>query len=272
MHPFVTIFGRDLSTYSLCALVGVCAAMLVVWRCSKRRGLDPADSLVALVFALVGLLIGGSLLYGITNLPLLVDIATSFGDYAGPLEWLGALASCFGGIVFYGGCIGAFVGLVLYSRSQRWELADRLDVFAVAVPIFHAFGRIGCFMAGCCYGIEWSGPGAVVFSEGIVAFANGAPRFPVQLVESGIEFALFAVMLALFFRGALRGRLVCVWALCYAPARFLLEFLRGDAYRGFLGPLSTSQWISIAVIVAAIAYLAVSARRARRERMAEAAG
>ncbi len=267
MHPFITVINRELSTYSLCALVGVLAAMLVVWHGSRRRGHDPSEGLVAFVAACAGLLIGGSLLYGITNLPLITDIAASRDAYASALDWLASIALCFGGSVFYGGLIGALAGLLVYARVRRWDalrLADGLDVFAVAVPLFHAAGRVGCFMAGCCYGIEWAGPGAVTFADAAVPFANGVARFPVQLVESAVELLLFAAVAALFSRGALRGRLVAVWALLYAPARFLLEFLRGDAYRGFLGPLSTSQWISLAVVVAAAAFLVAMSCRLRR--------
>ena len=109
-----------------------------------------------------------------------------------------------------------------------------------------------------------------MYTHDPIGLANGVPRFPVQLVEAGVELVLFLVLLGLFLRGRGRGKLMACWALAYAPARFLLEFLRGDAYRGFFGPLSTSQWISIAVFVATVAFLAWHRHRAAGGRRVQA--
>ena len=137
------------------------------------------------------------------------------------------LAACFGGSVFYGGLAGAVVAGSLFVRARGGRVLEHLDVFAVGIPLFHALGRVGCFLGGCCYGVEW--PGGVVYTHDPIGLANGVPRFPVQLVEAGVELVLFLVLLGLFLRGRGRGKLMACWALAYAPARFPLEFLRGDA-------------------------------------------
>ena len=90
------------------------------------------------------------------------------------------------------------------------------------------------------------------------------PRVPIQLIEAACNLVLFCVLLALFLRGVGRRRLIAVYGISYGVIRFVDEFWRGDEYRGFLGPLSTSQWISLAVIAASVALLVVLARRARR--------
>lgn len=259
MFPIVTLFGKDIGTYSLCVIAGILALMLCTWLLARRRGLAPDDEVIVMLVALAGMAVGGSLLYGATNAPLVAEIVRSYAAYDGFAAWVADLAACFGGSVFYGGLVGAVAAGCLFVRARGGRVLDHVDVFAVGIPLFHAIGRLGCFLGGCCFGVEWSG--GVVYAHSPIAFANGVPRFPVQLVEAGVELALFLVLLGLFLRGRGRGRLMAYWALAYAPARFLLEFLRGDAYRGFLGPLSTSQWISIAVFLAAVAFLAWSRRR-----------
>lgn len=260
MFPIVTVFGKEIGTYSLCVIAGILALLFCTWRLARRRGLVPEDEVVVMLVALAGMAVGGSLLYAATNASLIAQVVRSYGSYDGFLPWVADLAACFGGSVFYGGLVGAVVAGGVFVRVRGGRVLDHLDVFAVGIPLFHAIGRVGCFLGGCCFGVEW--PGGVVYERNPIEFANGVPRFPVQLVEAGVELALFLVLLGLFLRGRGKGRLMAYWALAYAPARFLLEFLRGDAYRGFLGPLSTSQWISIVVLVAAVAFLVWRRRRA----------
>ena len=268
MFPLVTLFGKEVSTYSLCAIAGILALMLCTWLLARRRGLVPEDEVVVMLVALAGMVVGGSLLYGATNASLVAKILGSYEAYDGFVPWAMDLAACFGGSVFYGGLAGAVVAGSLFVRARGGRVLEHLDVFAVGIPLFHALGRVGCFLGGCCYGMEW--PGGVVYTHDPIGLANGVPRFPVQLVEAGVELVLFLVLLGLFLRGRGRGKLMACWALAYAPARFLLELLRGDAYRGFFGPLSTSQWISIAVFVAAVAFLAWHRHRAAGGRRVQA--
>ena len=146
------------------------------------------------------------------------------------------------GIVFYGGllfyllsvdlCIRRFV---LYRRASSWGLV------ALIVPLFHGFARIGCYFGRCCYGIVMDGPFFAGFFE---------HRLPVQLMESGFNFLLFVALLLLYDRRKpLRGKLVRVYLWTYASFRFIIEFFRADALRGGFGPLSFSQWVSLAILL-----------------------
>ena len=124
---------------------------------------------------------------------------------------------------------------VLYKRASSWGLV------ALIVPLFHGFARIGCYFGRCCYGIVMDGAFFARFFE---------QRLPVQLMESGFNFLLFAGLLLLFYhRRALRGKLVRIYLWSYAAFRFLIEFFRDDAVRGGLGPLSFSQWVSLCVLL-----------------------
>ena len=114
-------------------------------------------------------------------------------------------------------------------------------------------------MGGCCYGVEagW-GP---VFYDSPIWMANGVHRVPIQLFEAVGNACIFSLLLALFVKDRLRGRLIAVYGISYGVLRFVDEFWRGDAYRGVWGPFSTSQWISLLVVVASVALLVVLHRR-----------
>ena len=109
-----------------------------------------------------------------------------------------------------------------------------------AFPLFHGFGRIGCFMAGCCYGVKLATP-AELF--GIFTL----DRLPVQLIEAGFEFLLFAVLLFCEKKQAKTDTLQ-IYLITYAIFRFCIEFFRGDAIRGIFLGFSTAQWVSLAII------------------------
>ena len=156
-----------------------------------------------------------------------------------------------GGFVFYGGLIGGIAGYFLGVKIARTKVMSFLNTFAFAIPFVHAFGRIGCFCAGCCYGMEYEGPLSV------------AGHFPVQLLESLLLFAFSFVMLAVIF---LRARnkfdihpdstacpLFLYYVLFYSFIRFFLEFLRGDEIRGQI-KIGSSLVLSISQVVSLILF------------------
>lgn len=262
MFPRITVFGWELGTYGICAGIGFLALLFCLWRLAPLRERKGDEEVVIVLLCIIPVVIGGSLLYGITNIPHIADTIAHAGDYSSPLALMGAIALSFNGIVYYGGLFGALACVVVYCRVKKVPLGDQLDLFAVGVPLFHLFGRIGCFMAGCCFGIEC--PIGFVYTLDPISWANGTARFPVQLLESACELVIFLVMLSLFRRESHRGNLIFGYLGAYAAVRFLDEFLRGDVYRGFLGPFSTSQWVSLGILVFLIVRLIVRHRRASR--------
>lgn len=261
MYPIVTIFGRPIGTYALSSVAGILLAGWYACRAARRRGVDDNEIIVLLLVSAVGILLGSHVLYALTNLPALLRYLSesanlSLGD------WFRGLLPYVGGAVFYGGLLGGLAAGALYLRIRRLPFAAYADIAAPAIPLFHAFGRIGCFLGGCCYGIPWEG--GITYTRALSPEANGVARFPVQLLESALLFALFFLLAALFRRGALRGRLLALYLAVYAVLRFLLEFLRGDAIRGVYFGLSTSQWISLAILLAlGVAALARACARRR---------
>ncbi len=261
MFPTFDIFGRTIGMYGLCAALGFLAMLLCIALLARRRGMVPEEEVIVALVSAAGAAVGAVLLYGITNMPTLVAVFEAYaqGSYEALGPFLVDVARCFGGFVFYGGLIGALVAGCLYCRRRGFDVLEQLDLFAVAVPLFHMFGRIGCFMGGCCYGVEadW-GP---VFTDSPIWMANGVHRVPIQLFEAAGNACIFAAMLALFLKGRLRGRLIAVYGISYGTLRFVDEFWRGDTYRGIWGPFSTSQWISLAFIAVSVVLLVVLRRR-----------
>ena len=259
MFPYINYFGVGISTYAVMGSIGFFAIWLAASLATRRRSeIDRTQILHICLAAMAGLFVGAHLLYGVVNFRILMNAARdhfsllhSFTDYIGLLVYV------FGGMVFYGGLFGAIIGSAWYMKALKLPYKLYFDVMAFCIPLFHGFARIGCFLGGCCYGIECRY--GIVFHNALEPSANGVPRFPVQLLESGLEFALFAVILLLYLKEKLRGKLIYVYLLSYAVIRFFDEFLRGDKVRGFVGPLSTSQFISLIVFVAVIMILAVKA-------------
>lgn len=261
LYPSFAIGGFTVHTYGLCAAVGLIAALVCAFALTERRGMRGDESMVLVVVAIVPVMVCGSLLYGLTNLPYLAEVVSSRQNYADAGSFLAALAQGFSGLVFYGGLAGAILAVLLFARIRHRSRADLLDVLAVCVPLFHMFGRIGCFLGGCCFGIAC--PVGFVFTDDPISIANGVTRFPVQLLEAACNLVIFLVLLRLFAKRAHRGNLIAVYFVSYGCVRFADEFLRDDAYRGFLGPFSTSQWISLVVIAIGIALLWREHRRGR---------
>ncbi len=245
MFPYIDFFGRHIPTYGICALIGIAVSAVLIWFMTKNRKDYNKINIVNIpIFAAVGAFIGAHIMYALTRLEVLGYIIShsdeffsSFGNaFAMLSEW-------FGGMVFYGGLLGALLAGMIYCKAASVDFSFYADIYAPAIPLFHAFGRIGCFLAGCCYGIEseWG----IVYHNDILPEENGVTRIPIQLIESGLNL-LLAVVLVLLSRKKLKnGTLLSSYFVIYAVIRFTDEFFRGDLIRGQLLGLSTSQWISI---------------------------
>ncbi len=260
MFPAFYIFGKQIGMYGVCAVLGFLVSGFVGSKLARRRGISTEDLILAALAAAVGLFIGGHILFGLTDFGKLIRLFGMIGSIS-----VGSFFYClgiiFGGSVFYGGLLGGIAAVSVFCRvSHSVDRMDMLDVMAVCVPLFHAFGRIGCFFGGCCYGIPYS-IGFTVTENPFNPAICGVSRFPVQLVEAGCNLIIFFVLLSLSSRRQLRGQMMYVYFLIYPVVRFSLEFLRGDEIRGIWFGLSTSQWISIALFVFALIRVLLSAGR-----------
>lgn len=251
MFPYFEIFGRVIGSYAVCAVAGMLVCGLVGTLLGRKYKITMEEVILCMVAIVIGLLIGGHILYGITHLPELITLIGNIGQYSVPNFFL-QLAQIFGGMVFYGGFLGASAALYIYLGFHKTVERKRgFDLLAVTMPLFHTFGRIGCFFGGCCYGKE-SSWGFIVHNNTLQPEINDVMRMPVQLIEAACNFCIFLILLFLYRKGKQEGSLIYVYMLLYPVVRFILEFYRGDAIRGFLWGLSTSQWISILLFVVAL--------------------
>lgn len=265
MYPYFEFFGRTITTYFLMALVGMFVAGIFACALARKRGYDDNDVIVVLLFSAIGVLLGGHLLYGLTNwklIPLLFT-AESFSQF---IEFAGAI---FGGSVFYGGLFGAIIAASITIRVKKLDYTVYADMLAPAIPLFHCFARIGCFLGGCCYGIE-SSIGFTATGNTLVPTLNDVCRFPVQLLEAGLNLVLFLILYWLYRKSLtcrpLQGKLLLCYLMSYSVIRFFDEFLRGDAIRGFVLGMSTSQFISILLFLVSGIVLTVLICRERARR------
>lgn len=229
--------------YGILGVAGVLMGLLLAMLRCRRFGLNREDCAYIYVFGAIGAVIGAKILYLLTVLPeFLRDIPLLWQE---PMRFMELYLS--GGLVFYGGLIGAVAGAALCARYFSLRISDFFPVYIPVFPLIHAIGRVGCFAVGCCHGIpvEWG----MAFADSPVA-PNGVKLLPVQLIEAGVEVLICLFLLWYANQKPPSLRLLGAYLLLYAPVRFVLEFFRGDVERGFLFSLSTSQWISILVLVA----------------------
>ena len=174
-----------------------------------------------------------------------------------------------GGLVFYGGFILAALVIFRYVRKHQLCMSRILDICAPAMAIGHAFGRIGCFIQGCCFGIPCKGFG-VIYPAGTApaarypdmgsvilnlqlsgkAAASSLQLLPVQLFESAGNFLLGAALLLMFRKVRRTGLIASAYFICYGIMRFILEFFRGDHTDRIIG-LTRAQLIGLFIMIPA---------------------
>ncbi|HJZ72324.1 MAG TPA: prolipoprotein diacylglyceryl transferase [Vicinamibacterales bacterium] len=244
MHPrLLTTPFFTIHTFGVLLATAYLAALWWLVRGARREHIDQEAVTSLGTWAIVGALIGAKLL-------LIVRSSGEFGTTAADV-W--SLITSAGD--FYGGFIGGLVAsAVFFWRHPRLPIWRIADLCAPAIALGQAIGRIGCLMAGDDYGRPTTVPWAVTFTDRDAASIGGAPLgvplHPVQLYESLVCLVLFIVLVRLQRRDHDDGDLIVAYTASYAAARFVLEFFRGDADRGFVfgGALSTSQFIAIIML------------------------
>lgn len=247
MFPLIEIFGRQIGTYALCGLAGLILSSFFLYSQLKTDGFASEDIVLLALVSALGLTVGGHLLYSLVNFRQTVSAFEALFSGMAFTEISKRFALAFGGSVFYGGLFGAIISIYIHFKRKHSEVSEKaFDAFTVSVPLFHVFGRIGCFLGGCCYGIE-SNFGFRAVSNPLVPEVCEATRFPVALLESFCNLLIFITLFFLFKKG--KRKILPYYFVMYSCVRFLTEFLRGDIVRGIFFGLSTSQWISLLIFV-----------------------
>ena len=228
MYPEIQIAHYKIPSYLLLTLLGgLFGGLFAVYR-TKKAGLDVKHALFIILSGAVGMDIGSRLLYALTLAPGMILRGEPFD-----------INRLLGGMVFYGGLFGSLLAAFFYIKKAALSFAAYADVFAPAMALCHAIGRIGCFLAGCCHGADMETP----FVIGSITIT----QIPVQMMESLFLFILCIVLTRL--KPKRKGGIMQTYLIIYALLRFILEFLRGDDLRGHIAFFSVSQWISIGVVL-----------------------
>jgi phosphatidylglycerol:prolipoprotein diacylglycerol transferase len=247
MHPrlFTTAYFT-LHTFGVFLAAAYGMALWWLVRGARRTGIDPDRAMGLGVWIVIGAVVGAKALMILRSLP----------EYVANPSDLWSLSTLQSAGDFYGGFIIALIAAIAffarYPDVPRWRMAD---LCGPAIALGQAIGRIGCFMAGDDYGRSTHLPWAVTFKDPDAADIGGAPLgvplHPVQLYESLVCLALFFFLVWLVRRKRFDGEIILSYSVLYAIARFLLEYVRGDADRGFVfgGVLSVSQFIAILVLL-----------------------
>ena len=239
----VTIYG-----YGLMIAIGIVAAYLNTERLAKKTGLDPEPVFNILLIGVGFGILGAKLLFYITILDQIIANPKLIGTYLTE------------GFVVYGGIIFGILAALIYCRKKGLPFLNYLDCAAPSIALAQGFGRIGCFLAGCCYGTQMDCPISITFTNSAYA-PNHVPLFPSQLVSSAFDFVHFFVLCALLKHNKQPGKIGAFYLIFYSIGRFIIEFFRGDLERGNVGTLSTSQFISVFVMIVGIAFVIFLSRK-----------
>ena len=267
MLPDISFLGKTISLYTVMAVIGILAVFVFQQRYTKKKGHDEIFMLYILLFGAIGVFIGGHILYAITMYKYIIAFFKNITSITSFKEFMDWMTSIFGGSVFYGGLFGGLIYSYLYMRRKKIDLDPYIGIGALCIPLFHFFGRIGCFLSGCCYGVESTFGFDLIHSH--APGCAGVTRFPVQLLEATVNLLIFNTLFVLFHRKKIKGKTTFVlYMFLYASARFYIETLRGDTYRGYVGNLSTSQLISACILIGLLVYEFIKPKIDRKKTIA----
>jgi len=223
------------SAYLICTYLGV--------REARLKGFDAEKFTNTCLYILIGILLGGRVLY----------IITQFSRYLqAPLDIFKVWE---GGMVYYGGLLGGLFMAIFYAKKSKQPLLAIFDIIAIYIGLGYAIHRFfGCFLgAGCCFGLPTDMPWGVTYpshSPASKLFGTGTPVHPTQIYEAIGGLITFIILMTYKHRKRFDGELIILYFWIYSAFRFITEFFRGDSDREYIGPISTSQFIGIIIFIA----------------------
>ena len=226
-HSFF-LFGAEITYYGLLIAISMALGVYVACKNAKLRGLTSDDFIIAACYVLPLAIIGARLYYVIGEIFRIWD----------------------GGLAVYGGVIGGAIGVALFCLIHKKNFLDVADVIAPSLILGQAIGRIGCYFAGCCYGIEVTDPNFMWFPLSTVI--NGEWHLSTFFYESIWNFIVFAILMVLLRKDKYRyrGSSIAMYFILYGIGRAWIEALRGDSL--YLGSIKVSQLLSILLIIGGV--------------------
>lgn len=250
------IGGFFLPTYGVLVALAFLAGLTVASKLARRGGLNSEAVMNLGIYCALAGILGAKIMMVLIDLP----------EYLANPGELFSMATLQAGGVFYGGLLLALAVAWVYMRKMKLPALATADVFAPGIALGHGIGRLGCFSAGCCWGVPSHLPWAVTFTNPraheLVGVPLGIPLQPTQLYESISEFIIFAVLYRRARKSHAPGAIITLYMILYGTVRFLVEFVRNhEQANPFGGPLDTSQWISLGLIAFGAAYQVMIRKR-----------
>ena len=240
-NDLLTIGGLTVHGYGLMIGIGFIAAYLMTEYRARKYRMNTDIVFTLFISSVVFGLLGAKVMYYLTILDRIIKDP-------------GVILDEMEGFVVYGGIIGGVLAGYVVCRIKKERFWQYFDLIAPAIALAQGFGRIGCLLAGCCYGKETHSHLAITFHTSDFA-PNGGPLIPTQIYSSILDF-LNCIVLCVIARHARKEKTVAgCYLIFYSIGRFILEFFRGDLERGSVGVLSTSQFISVFIFVIGVVVL-----------------
>lgn len=244
-HGFLPAYFTVYSYGFMIALGVITAYSYTAWQAKKQLGIK-SDTITNLaILIMFAAFIGGKLFF------YLEDPSFYFGHPANMLKGLNR------GFVFYGSLIFAVPAIIWFFRKNKIPVLKMLDIIAITACIAHAFGRVGCFLAGCCHGVPTNSILGVRFTDPFcAAYPLNVPLHPTQLYDVFLLLCIITILLLIGRVKKFDGQLFLVYIILYAFGRSIIEIFRGDEERGFIirNVLSYGQFVSILLIITAIIF------------------
>jgi len=245
-------------TYGVLVAAAFLVALWMVGRLAREAKLDSEAVTNLGMYCAIAAILGAKVMMFVVDA----------GYYAKNPGEIFSMATLRAGGVFYGGLIAALGVSWWYLRKTKLPALKTADVFAPAIALGHGIGRIGCFSAGCCWGIECHRPWAVTFTNPVanelVGVPLNTPLHPTQLYEAFSEFAIFAFLYWRIHKDHPPGLIISLYLVLYSTVRFIVEFFRVHEQGNLWGtPLDASQWISLGLFALGASYFVVTRAKQR---------
>jgi phosphatidylglycerol:prolipoprotein diacylglycerol transferase len=247
MHPDLFSIGPfTIHTYGLLVAMGFVIGILVTVRLGKNQAFSTQQILDMAFIMILSAIVGSRLLYILINLSYYT---------AHPIDILKIWQ---GGLVFSGGLIATASAMALYLRSHHISFWAAGDLWAPALAVGQAIGRLGCFMAGCCYGKPTNLPWGVIFTHPQSLAPRYIPLHPTQIYSSLAGFSIFFILLVLYGRRKFQGQVFLWYLILHSTTRLFVERFRGDE-RGLMPgtEMTLTQLVALGILIAAIVALFV---------------
>ena len=237
MYPYIKLFNFYIPSYGLCICMAVFLYAVLVFKKAYKINIDSNDLIILSAVSIGCGILSGNLLYIVIT----YNFETLYKQIVvGDFSFLQN-----SGIVFYGGLIGGLAGGIITAKMLRIKM-ESVEICVIPyIPLGHAIGRIGCLLAGCCYGLPYKG----IFAVSTVCDLSHRTYFPIQLIEALYNLLIMGVLLFYVKRKRTKYSVIRLYLIMYSCLRFFWEFFRGDTIRGSFLIFSTSQWISLIIFL-----------------------